>query len=288
MKIAISGANGFLGKELKSYYESLGFEVVGLSRKHYRRNIHEFKEYLREVDILIHLSGASIFKRWTASYQQVLYNSRLQTLDKIHTALKLIKDRPKLVIVASAVGLYSTDDHRHTEEIHVLGKGFLAQLVTDWEAKANELTQLEDVRVINMRLGVVLGKNAPAFQQLILPYKFGFGGRLGKGTQTFSFIHIDDVKDITMFFLQRKDLKGPFNLVAPEIITNREVAKKIGSILRRPSFFIVPRWVLWLMKGKASSILTKGSKAIPARLLEEGYKFKYPSADEVLKDLLRN
>ncbi len=287
MKIAISGASGFLGKELGAYYENLGFDVVRLSRKHFRSNIHDFKEHLRGVDVLIHLSGAVIFKRWTSSYRKELYASRLGTLEKLHTALKLIKERPKLILAASAVGLYSKDDHRHTEEVHVVGDDFLGQLVKAWEEKANELNELENMRVVNLRFGVVLGRKAAAFRKLILPFKLGVGGKLGTGNQPFSFIHVDDVKDITMFFIQRKDLSGPFNLVAPEIVSNKEFAQKIGHILRRPSFLPVPRWALWLLKGKASTILTKGSKVYPNRLLQEGYEFKYPTSDGTLEDLLR-
>jgi len=109
---------------------------------------------------------------------------------------------------------------------------------------------------------------------------------MGKGTQAFPFIHIDDLKDLTFFMMQRQDLRGPVNMVTPEQITNREFAKKMGKALHRPSFFIIPRWILYLMKGKASQILTKGSKVYPEKLMKYGYQFKYPDADSALKNLI--
>lgn len=287
MRIIITGGSGYIGTELKEYYLSLGFEVANIGRKHFKRPIHDFKELFREADVIIHLSGASIFQRWTSRYRKELHRSRIETLDKIHTALKLIKERPTLLISASAVGLYAFDDELHTENQYRKGNHFLGELVGDWEASANRFNELEEMRVVIMRLGVVLGRKAPAYQKMLSQFKWFTGGRIGKGTQAFSYIHIDDLKALTVFFMQRKDVEGAFNLVTPEVITNREFSKKMGKALHRPSFFIVPSFVLWLMKGKASSLLTKGAKVVPERLMKLGYRFKYADADSALQALTR-
>lgn len=285
MRIILTGGSGYIGTELREYYLSLGFEVVNIGRKHFRRSIHDFKELFREADVIIHLSGASIFERWTARYKRELYRSRIETLDKIHTAMKLIKERPTLLISASAVGLYAYDNEVHTEDNYRKGDHFLGELVGEWELAANRFNDLEEMRVVIMRLGVVLGKRAPAYQKMLSQFKWFTGGRIGKGTQAFSYIHIDDLKALTVFFMQRKDVQGAFNLVTPEVITNREFSKKMGKVLHRPSFFIVPSFVLWLMKGKASQLLTKGAKVLPERLQRMGYRFKYPDSDSVLQAL---
>jgi uncharacterized protein len=285
MRIILTGGSGYIGTELKEYYLSLGFEVVNIGRKHFRRNIHDFKELFREADVIIHLSGASIFARWTSRYKKELFRSRIETLEKIHAALKLIKERPTLLISASAVGLYAFDDEVHTEENFRKGQHFMGDLVSDWEAAANRFRDLEGMRVVIMRLGVILGKNAPSYQKMESQFKWFVGGRFGKGTQPFSYLHIDDLKALSVFFMQRKDVQGAFNMVTPELVTNREFGKLMGRVLHRPSFFIVPSFILWLMKGKASVLLTKGSKVAPERLLKMGYRFKYPDAVSVLQAL---
>ncbi len=285
MKIVISGGSGYIGRELEKYYQALGFDVVILGRKHFKRKVHDFKELLIGADAIIHLSGAGIFRRWTSSYKTELLRSRIDPLEKIYTSMKLIKERPSLLLSASAVGIYDYSDEVHTEDRNTKGKGFMPELVDEWEKAALKLEALEDMRVVLMRFGVVLGTQAPAFKKMRKIFSWGMGGRIGKGTQAFPCIHIEDLNDLTSFLMQRKDIHGPVNFVAPEIVTNKEFNKKFGKAFHRPSFFVTPRWVLYLMKGKASQLVTKGAKVYPERLLKVGYQFKYPDRDSILKSL---
>ncbi|MEA3445537.1 MAG: TIGR01777 family oxidoreductase, partial [Bacteroidota bacterium] len=255
MRIVIVGASGLIGSELKAMFASLGHEVVPVDRKYFKLNIHDFKELFRDADVLINLAGAPIIKRWTSAYKKKLYKSRIDTTDKIFTAFKLLKHRPSLYLAASAIGIYNNNDEYHTEQSEQFANDFAGKLVQDWEMSSLQFSGLHNVRTIIMRLGVVLSNNGGAFPKMVRPYKIGLGGRIGNGRQAFSFIHIDDLKKAILLFIENKTMSGVFNLTAPETINNKEFSKALGKALKRPSFFIVPKFILRLFLGKASGII---------------------------------
>ena len=285
MKIVISGTSGFIGSILKIHFRKLEYDVISLSRKHFRLNIHEFKELFREIDVFINLAGEPILQRWTTSTKNKLYNSRIETTEKVITAFKLLKDRPRLYIASSAIGIYSANNDTHTENSTDFANDYLGNLVKSWEnsnMKANDLFQ---VRLIIMRLGIVLGKSGGAYRKMRYPFRLGIGGRIGKGNMPFSFIHIDDLVKAIDFFMQNSEPKGIYNLCAPNPVSNKEFSKMLAKSLNRPSFMIIPEFILRLKYGKAASVLINTQKVISGRLGLSGFKFKYPTIEESLKKL---
>lgn len=285
MKVVISGASGFIGSVLKSHFRALDYDVISITRKHYRLNIHEFKEIFRETDVFINLTGESILQRWTASTKTKLFNSRIETTEKVITAFKLLKDRPKLFIASSAIGIYSQKNESHTENSTEFANNYLGNLVKSWENSNIKASDLHQVRLIIMRLGIVLGKSGGAYRKMRRPFRFGVGGRIGNGNMPFSFIHIDDLIGAIDFFMQNGETKGIYNLCAPNPVSNKEFSKQLGKSLNRPSFMIIPEFILRLKFGKAASVLIKTPKVVSGRLGLSGFKFKYPTIEESLKNL---
>ncbi len=285
MKIVLSGAHGFIGRVLSSHFEKLDYDVVFISRKYYKLNIHDFKEIFREADVFINLAGAPILHRWTSSHKAKLYKSRIETTDKILTAFKLLKDRPRLYIASSAIGIYAAGDTNHTEDNNILADNYLANLVKTWENANMKAADLVNVRLIIMRMGIVLGKSGGAYKKMLRPFKIGLGGRIGKGRMWFSFIHIKDLVAAIDLFMQNGETQGIYNLCAPNPVTNKEFTKKLSKALNRPGFMIVPEFVLRLRYGKAADVVINTAKVTSDRLSTAGFKFQFPTIDESLKDL---
>ena len=266
-------------------FETNGHDVVPLGKKHFKLGIHDFKELFREADVLINLAGAPILKRWSSLYKKKLRSSRIDTAEKIHTAFKLLKDRPRLYIAASAVGIYSSNNQQHTETSNQYDSGFLGKLVTDWEQANLHFAELHNVRVVIMRFGIILSNQGGAFPQMSRPFKWGVGGRIGKGKQAFSFLHISDLLKVVDFFISTPKAEGIYNLSSPNPVTNRAFSKALGKALKRPSFMIVPSFVLRLIYGEASQIILRAPWAVPQKLQQEGFVFDYPSIEQALVEL---
>jgi uncharacterized protein (TIGR01777 family) len=286
MNIVICGSSGFIGKELCVFLESQGHDIIHLRRRDFRQHIHEFKEKLRETDVLINLAGAPILKRWTPAYKRELRASRIDTTAKILTAFKLLKSRPRLMIASSAIGIYDSV-HEHNEESRQFGKGFLAELAQAWENEIHSARELADLRLVIFRLGVVLGNTGGAFPKMALPFRFGFGGRISKGNQAMSFIHIEDLLRAFTFAIENPRVKGTYNLTAPHPTTNKVFTQLMGKTMKRPAFLMVPGWILKLIYGKAASVLLDGQCATPDKLLREGFSFRFNHIEETLHALIR-
>lgn len=285
MRVVVSGASGYVGKLVSTHLEAKGYEVIPISRKHYKWHIHDFKEILRGADVFIHLAGAPIFKRWTKKYKKQLYKSRIGTTEQIVSAFKLLKDRPKTFISVSAVGIYNTNDAQHSEKSTDLGSDFLATLVKDWEQALAKVDELVDVRHTVFRLGVVLGKKSKAYNKMATPIKMGIGGRVAKGTQGFSVVHEQDLIAAFDHAISEPIMKGTYNLSMPVKINNKDFTKKLAKALKRPSFMIIPGFMLRLLYGQSSVILTKGQHAYPEALLKSGFKFKFDTVDKLIAKL---
>jgi len=285
MLIAVSGSTGFIGKELCNHLINSGHEIVAVRQKDLVLPIHEFKEILRETDIFINLAGAPVLKRWTRSYKRKLYSSRIIIVDKVLTAMRLLKDRPRLFISASAIGIYDYINI-HTEESKEFAGNFLSELVVGWEKEIMKASDLNNLRVVIFRFGIVLGNSGGAFPSMKLPFRFLLGGRIGSGKQYFSFVHIEDVLRAIMFMIQHPEQQGVFNLVAPEVTTYRQFAKILGKVMHRPSFMVFPSFLIKLRFGKASSLLLNGQNVKPMRLTEAGFEFKFKNIEVALLSLV--
>ncbi|MCG3651068.1 TIGR01777 family oxidoreductase [Aliarcobacter butzleri] len=278
--IAISGANGFVGTSLTNFFSSFEYKIVPLSRD-ILNNKSKLEEVLNSTDIVINLAGANIINRWSETYKKLLYSSRIDTTSKIVNAISSISNKPKLLISTSAVGIY--DNKSIYDENGSFSNDFLSNLCQDWEKEALK-AKSEATKVAIFRFGIILGKDGGALQKMITPFKFGLGGTIGSGKQAFSFIHINDLLNAYKFVIEN-DYDGVFNLTAPTPTTNKGLTLALGKTLKRPTILPVPEFVLKLIFSEGARVLTDGQSAIPKRLLDLGFEFKFKTIEETIENL---
>ncbi|MDY0403590.1 TIGR01777 family oxidoreductase [Sulfurovum sp.] len=282
-KIAIIGANGFIGTSMQSFFRAEGFEVLPLGREDTGKAIEEIAGVLEGADIIINLAGAPIIHRWSEAYKEVLYNSRILTTRKVVEAMRQMKKRPELFISTSAIGIYATDGPM-SESSYTYGDNFLTKICIDWEAEAKEANDF--TRVVIFRFGVVLGKGGGALAKMLPAFRLGIAGTIGDGSEPFSWVHIDDLLRAYLFVFNDETQQGTYNLCAPHPVTNRELTKTLGKILHRPTVIPLPKFVLRILFSEGASVLTEGQRVIPERLLENGFTFHYPTIEEALREVL--
>jgi uncharacterized protein (TIGR01777 family) len=278
--IAISGASGFVGQSLVDFFSKQNYKVVQIKRDILNNSL-KLDELINSSDVVINLSGANIINRWSESYKKLLISSRLDTTKKLVESLNRVEKKDKLFISTSAVGIY--DNKAKYDENGSFSNDFLSTLCQNWEKEAQK-AKSESVKVAIFRFGIVLGKNGGAFQKMITPFKLGLGGIIGSGKQHFSYIHIEDLIEVYKFVIENS-LDGVFNCTAPTPTTNYEFTKTLGKVLNRPTIFPIPEFVLKLIFSEGAKVLSDGQSAIPKRLLELGFNFKYKNIDETLKKL---
>mgnify|MGYP000231585073 FL=1 len=279
--IAITGASGFVGTSLTKYFSNLGYKIIAISRD-ILNNQEKLKDTLNQTDIVINLAGANIINRWSDSYKKLLYSSRIDTTSKIVNAINSIENKPKLLISTSAVGIY--DNKSTHNENGTFSNDFLSNLCQDWEKEALKANN-ETTKVAIFRFGIVLGRDGGAFAKMITPFKLGLGGIIGSGNQAFSYIHIVDLLRAYQFVIENK-FSGVFNLTAPKPTTNLLFTRALGKVLRRPTIFPVPEFILKLIFSEGAKVLTDGQDVIPEKLLSLGFKFEYKNIEETLQALI--
>lgn len=280
MKIAISGASGFIGKHLTAFLTGQGHQVVPLGRAMFRENMSgQLMHVLSHCEVVINLAGASINHRWTAEYKKELYSSRIHVTRKIVQALNGLKQKPSLLISASAVGYYPTEgcfDEDSTER----GTGFLSDLCHRWESEALKLPQ--ETRLVITRFGVVLSPDGGALQQMLRPLKMRVAVTIGPGTQMFPWIDIRDLNKAMAHIIATPSINGATNLVAPEMLTQAQLMSKLALRHGRCFKFTMPASFFRLLLGEAAEFITKGQCVRPARLIESGFNFSSPTMDDFL------
>jgi len=282
-KITISGASGFVGTELINYFESKSYQVVAIKRADLSDE-ERLIEILDGSEVVINLSGANIIHRWSESYKKLLYSSRIDSTKALIEAMESCNNRPKLFISTSAVGIYKNDkiyDELTTE----LNDDFLANLCKEWEAEALKADDLS-IRTAIFRFGIVLGSEGGALAKMLTPFRLGVGGTIGDGSQAFSFIHIDDLLSAYEYMIKSDSLDGIFNLTSPNPTTNYALTKALGKSLKRPTILPLPEFVVNLIFGEGAKVLTDGQSALPKRLLDSGFEFRYESIEETINSLL--
>ena len=280
--IAITGASGFVGTSLKKYFSALGYKIISISRDVLNDN-KKLEETLNQTDIVINLAGANIINRWSKSYKKLLYSSRIETTSKIVNAINSIQNRPKLLISTSAVGIY--DNKTTYDENGSYSNDFLSNLCQDWEKEAKKAKN-ESTKVSIFRFGIVMGKDGGALQKMITPFKLGLGGTIGDGKQAFSYIHINDLLNAYKFVIEN-EFEDTFNLTAPIPTTNKGLTLALGKTLKRPTILPIPQFVLNIIFSEGAQVLTDGQSAIPKKLLELGFKFKFNTIEETIEDLCK-
>ncbi|WP_044417833.1 TIGR01777 family oxidoreductase [Halarcobacter anaerophilus] len=281
--VAITGASGFVGSNLKNYFSNLGFKVVGIKREELKDS-KKLTKTVEESEFIINLAGANIINRWTDSYKKLLYSSRIDTTKALIEAMKKAEKKPKLFISTSAVGIYKNRSC-YDEENFEYSDGFLANLCKDWEKEALKANEL-GIRTAIFRFGIVLGKGG-ALSKMLTPFKLGVGGTIGDGNQYFSFIHIDDLLNAYKFIYENSSLEGIFNLAAPISTTNKGLTKALGKALHRPTILPIPQFVLNLVFSEGAKVLTDGQCVIPKRLLDSGFIFENSSIKEAIEKSLK-
>jgi hypothetical protein len=236
-------------------------------------------------DAVVQLSGESIFGRWTAAKKRRLMASRVDSSRLLAEAFAAVRRRPGVLVQASAVGYYGDTGEAEVTEESPRGSDFLADLAGRWEAASASVEEL-GVRRPLLRTGIVLAREAGALKVMRLAHLALAGGPLGSGRQWTPWIHRADEVGAIRFLLEHPQATGPFNLCAPEPARNRDLTRAVGRALRRPSWLPVPRWPLRLLAGELADAVFGGQRAVPARLLALGYRFRFPDLEGALADLL--
>src|SRR6266498_141281 len=213
MKIAMSGATGFIGENLTGTFADKGWEVMPLLHGDFGLDDEAFSEKIKGADIVINLAGAAISARWTEEYKKIIYTSRINTTKKIVAAIGRITTKPRLFISTSAVGIYDTKGV-YTEEDKNYADDFLGKLAFDWEQAALGAKERE-IRTIIFRFGVVLGRDGGALNKMLPPFKLGLGGTIGDGRQPFPWVHIEDLISAYNTVIENESYEGIYNLTAP-------------------------------------------------------------------------
>ncbi|MCR8844004.1 TIGR01777 family oxidoreductase [Paenibacillus sp. SC116] len=291
----LSGGTGLIGTKLAEKWLHEGHEVIILTRSmpavdNSSRTRQPF--YLTwsqlaqmpaiadDVDVVVNLAGETINQRWNENAKERIRKSRLEPTRQISDwAAKRHRTLP-LLISASGSSVYgSSKSDRFDEMSPPAGQDFLSDVVRQWEAAAD---QVPAQRTVKLRIAPVLSSEGGALQKILLPYRFGVGGRLGSGQQPFSWIHIDDIIRLIDYIAHDKSICGVINASAPESVTNEEFGRKISSIYQKPHWLPMPAAALKLMLGEMSILVLEGQHVFPMKALQHGFKFRYPTVEKAL------
>ncbi len=299
MRIALSGATGFLGRHLVERLCADGHSIALLARRPVTGLPAAVETYLWNppkveapaqafagADAIIHLAGATVNQRWTKESKELLRSSRIDSTRSLVQSLSTLSRRPSLFVSASATGFYGDRGDEILTESSAAGDNFLAELSVSWEKEAT-LARALGMRVQLLRTGVVLGLEGGALPSMLPVFRFGIGGKLGSGQQWMSWIHVEDWVGCVLKLLKEELPSGPYNLTAPEPCRNEEFTHLLGKVLNRPAFLPVPEFALKLLFGEMSTVILGSQRVIPEALLKSGYEFRYPALESGLRSLLQ-
>lgn len=288
MNIAITGASGLIGQELTKLLETAGHRVLPVVRERNKAGIYwdlpanaiEL-EKLEGIDGIIHLAGANISQRWSEKVKRELYTSRIESTRLLVHAMQNLQRPPSVFICASAVGYYGSRGEELLTESSQPGRSYLSHICVDWENEARDAAEF-GIRVVSARLGVVLTPAGGALKKMLPAFRLGIAGKLGTGQQYLSWISLRDAVSALSFCLTT-DLSGPVNLVSPHPVTNDQLTKTLGKVLKRPTPFPVPAWALRLVAGElADELLLSSIRVVPDKLLKCGFTFSDPELEATL------
>ena len=297
MKALVTGATGFLGRALVARLQAPRV----LSRDPARAKaglggVEAFpwdaerapppSEAVEGVDSVFHLAGDPVAEgRWSEEKKARIRDSRVKGTRNLVEAIRAAKARPKVLVGASAVGIYGDCGDQELTEASPQGTDFLAGVCAEWEAEERGAAAL-GVRVVHLRIGVVLGKGGGALAKMLFPFRMGVGGTLGSGRQWMPWVHAEDVVGLALFAAENAAVSGPMNAVAPGAATNRDFTKALGRVLHRPTLFPVPKFALKAAFGEFADILFASQRVLPRAALDAGYRFRHPEVEGALRDVL--
>lgn len=297
MRYLITGASGFVGRKLVHRLLSDGHSVDYLGRKRSatldsRAAFHCWEpgepppmNSVPSVDAIVNLAGEPVAQRWTRDVKQRIYKSRVEGTRKLVSAMGELRHKPAVLVTASAVGYYGDRGDEVLTENSVPGEGFLAKVCVDWEREATRASEF-GVRVVCIRIGIVLGRDGGALQQMLTPFKLGIGGRLGNGRQWMPWIHVDDLIKLFMHAAETPTIERPLNGSSPEPVTNAEFTRHVAHALHRPAIFPVPKFALKIAVGELADNLFASLRVMPEATRESGFEFTYTKLGAALQELV--
>jgi uncharacterized protein (TIGR01777 family) len=299
MKVTITGATGLLGSRLVGALQERGDEVMVLSRDPARASERlgtpaegwdptggpAPTAALTGRDGVVHLAGEPVAQRWSAQTRERIRSSRAQGTANLVAGLEAADPRPRVLVSASASGIYGDRGAEELDENSNTGDDFLAEVCTAWEAAADRAATL-GMRVVKLRTGIVLDASGGALAKMLPPFKAGVGGPVAGGEQYMAWIHVDDMVGLYLAALDGEDWSGPVNGCAPDAVTNAEFSHALGRALHRPAVLPVPGLALRAMYGDMASIVTAGQRMVPVRARALNYQWGHTDLDEALRSAL--
>lgn len=304
MRVVITGATGFIGKALCRELHANGYEVIALTRNAEKgrqalgdsavcvawdaRTPAGWQSYVEGAKAIINLAGANVGdKRWSEDYKKQILSSRLDAGKAVSEAIRLAKQKPEVLLQASASGFYGTRGDAVLTEQSPKGEGFLADVVKAWEDSVQEVENL-GVRLVYLRTGVVLGRGEGMLGKLLLPFQMFVGGPPGGGQQWLSWIHIADTIALIRYLLETADLHGRFNLASPNPVQMEEFTRQLGKVLKRPSWLPVPAFAIRLLfQQMGEETVLASQRVLPERIAQTDFKFRFPDLLPALDHLLK-
>ena len=296
-KILITGASGFIGSKLAHFFLIKGHSVTGIgtSKAHLLSKVFpdfewisadttlegDWQNHLKTADIVINLAGRNIFRYWTKKYKQAICDSRILTTRNLVDAIE--PGSRQILLTTSAAGIYGDRRDDELTEASSPGNSFLARVCVDWEKEGLKARQ-KGTRVAVMRFGVVLGDKG-ALSLMAPAFRMFAGGPLGNGNHWFPWIHIDDLIQAAGFILENEKMEGVFNFTGKDPARQKQFAKALGRVLKRPAFIPAPAFIVKAVMGELGSALLESQKAIPKHLLDSGYVFKFADVGAALQDV---
>jgi uncharacterized protein (TIGR01777 family) len=304
MKVIVTGATGFIGRALVDALLRRGNEVVALTRnvgkgqetlgpqvtvlEWHPPAVGPWAQAVEGADAVINLAGAIVApfpKRWNEEYKALIRSSRVDATNAVVEAMGLADFRPRVLVNASGMDYYGSAGDRVLTEDSPTGNSFLASVVRDWEAAARRAEEL-NVRVVLLRTSIVLGKTGGSLPLMAMPFRFFAGGTPGRPDQWVSWIHLDDEVRFILFALDHDEVRGPYNLAAPNPVQMKTFAQGIGRALNRPALLPAPPLLLKLALGEQAEVVLSSIRVLPKRAEEAGFAFRYTDSDEALRAAL--
>lgn len=297
MKVLVTGATGFIGRELLKVLRDRGYEINALTRDPESSGIrlpvlcNVFKwdhsllepplEAFEGVDAVVHLAGESVLGRWSGPKKEEISRSRILSTHHIVQAFEKLEKKPAVFIAGSATGFYGDRQAIELDESASAGSGFLSTVCQDWEREMFAAEKL-GIRTVALRTGVVLGSGGGAMSRMLPSFRMCLGARLGDGRQWMSWIHHRDLAELIVHCIQNDSLKGPVNAVSPNPVTNRDFTKAMATALHRPAFLIAPKFLLKTLFGEMGTIVLDSQKVVAKKVEESGFEFIHPTLETAL------
>jgi uncharacterized protein len=293
-RILVSGVSGPIGTALRASFEARETQIVRMVRG-WAQNAGQVSwdplaplspAAVSGFDAVVHLAGESVVGRWTDAKKKAIRESRVQGTRNLAAALAQSEAKPRLLVCASAVGFYGNRGDEVLREESPVGQGFLPEVCREWE-DAGRIAAEAGIRTVNIRIGLVLSAKGGALKKMLLPFKLGLGGRIGPGSQWWSWIHVDDIVGAIHHIIHTESFSGPVNLVAPSPARNEEFTRVLASVLGRPALFPMPAFAARLAFGEmAQELLLASQRVVPEKLRASGYTFRFRELRAALEDLV--